>query len=304
MKAPLIINIKGNSLDDGPGIRTVIFFKGCPLSCVWCHNPESKSPAAEISFEKCKCIGCDSCIDKCRAGALSRDNQFFVDRGRCTLCFGCTTVCPANALSRVGMEISRDEIISRVIKDKPFYDTSGGGVTFSGGEATMHMEFISGIMAELKSKGIHILLETCGLFNLNRFRELIIPYIDTIYMDIKLRDALRHKSYCGVDNDVILSNFISLNDLSNQSEFEIIPRIPLIPGITDTDENLSSLAIFLHTYRVKEVRLLPNNPVWHDKCETIGISDPVDEESSLRKWYPQDLLNERKQIFEKVGIKC
>jgi len=202
------------------------------------------------------------------------------------------------------MEIPRDEIIRRVVKDKPFYDTSGGGVTFSGGEATMYMEFISGIMAELKNKGLHTLIETCGLFNLNKFIELIVPNINTIYMDIKLLDAAKHKEYCGVDNGIILSNFIRLHEISASGGFEITPRIPLIPGITDTVENLSSIARFLHTHFVKEVRLLPNNPVWHDKCETLGISNPVDEESSLRKWYPAETLNACKQIFEKMGIKC
>lgn len=304
MKAPLIINIKGNSLDDGPGIRTVIFFKGCPLSCIWCHNPESRSPAAEISFDKCKCIGCNSCIEKCSVGALSRTNQYFVDRGRCTLCFECIPECPANALSRVGIEISRDDIIDRIIKDKPFYDTSGGGVTFSGGESTMHMEFISEILTELRKRGIHTLIETCGLFNFDRFRELILPYIDTIYMDIKLMDTESHKLYCGVDNDAILSNFIKLHELSVLGEFELMPRIPLIPGITDAVENLSSIAHFLHTHFVKEVRLLPNNPIWYDKCETIGISNQIDEESTLRKWYPAEALDSAKLIFEKMVIKC
>lgn len=304
MKTPLIINIKGNSLDDGPGIRTVIFFKGCPLSCVWCHNPESKQPGSEISFDKCKCIGCNSCVEQCRAGALSHDNRFFVDRSRCTLCFECTAVCPSTALSRTGIEISQEEIISRVIKDKPFYDTSGGGVTFSGGESTLYMEFLSGILAELKQKGIHNLIETCGLFNFDKFSKLILPYIDTVYMDIKILDTANHKYYCGVDNDIILANFIRLHELSFPEGFEIVPRIPLIPGITDTIENLSSIALFLHTHCVREVQLLPNNPIWYDKCETIGISGIIDEEYPLRKWYPPKSLNACKLVFQKLDIKC
>ncbi|TAL39312.1 MAG: glycyl-radical enzyme activating protein [Spirochaetes bacterium] len=298
MRTPLIIDIKGNSLDDGPGIRSVVFFKGCPLSCAWCHNPESKRPFGEISFDRQKCIACDSCIEKCPSGALSRDNPFFVDRNRCTRCFACVGECPAVALSRIGSEMSREEIIEKVLKDKPFLDSSGGGVTFSGGEPTLHMDFLSGLAMALKNSGVHTLIETCGYFNFDEFREAVLPHINMIYMDIKLFNPKQHKRYCGVDNAVILENFIRLHELSIQGGFEIVPRTPLIPGITDTEENLAAIARFLKSYQVKEIRLLPNNPTWHEKCFSLGISDRFMEDSPLREWLPPAVVEACKCIFK------
>ena len=302
MKAPLIIDIKGNSLDDGPGIRSVVFFKGCPLDCMWCHNPESKKSKAEISFDPEKCIGCGTCIDNCNAGALSRDNPFFVNRDACTSCFACVQECPAGALVRIGREITQEEIIEKILRDKPFFDTSGGGVTFSGGEPALHMNFIAGLIMKLKSFGIHTLIETCGYFNLDEFIKTVLPYTDMIYMDIKFVDPKMHKRYCGVDNTVILENFVKLHEFSLPGEFKIIPRTPLIPGITDTAENLVSIAHFLHDHGVKQIRLLPNNPIWHKKCFNIGIISSFTEDSPMRKWLPPDALDKSQEVFEQLHI--
>ena len=164
-KTPLILDIKGNSLDDGPGIRSVIFFKGCPLSCVWCQNPEGKNAKTEISFDQEKCIGCDSCKDVCETGALNRENPFFIDRNLCSFCFKCIDVCPSSALEKIGCEMEVDQIIEQVKRDVPFYQSSHGGVTFSGGEATLFIKFTSQLARELKALNIHVLLETCGYFN-------------------------------------------------------------------------------------------------------------------------------------------
>lgn len=298
MRSPLIIDIKGNSLDDGPGIRSVIFFKGCPLSCVWCHNPESRHPLAELSFDPQKCISCGSCIEKCQVGALSRDNVFFVDRKKCTICFACAADCPTGALSRIGQKMTQEEIIEKVFKDKPFFDSSGGGVTFSGGEPTLHMDFLPGLLKTLKEAGIHTLIETCGYFDFDEFKETVLPYTDMIYMDIKLFNPEQHKRYCGVDNALILENFVRLHELSIQGGFEIIPRAPLIPGITDTEENLAAIARFLKSNQVKGIRLLPNNPAWHEKCFSLGISDRFMKDSPLRKWLPPAVVEACKCIFE------
>ena len=139
IKTPLIMEIKGNSLDDGPGIRSVVFYKGCPLSCVWCHNPESKKASMEISFDANICIDCGSCRDVCPQKALARQNRFYIDRSKCTLCFLCVDACPSGALDKVGKTMYVDEIIKKILPDKPFFDTSGGGVTLSGGEPTLYM---------------------------------------------------------------------------------------------------------------------------------------------------------------------
>jgi pyruvate formate lyase activating enzyme len=222
-----------------------------------------------------------------------------VDRNKCSLCFECVKVCPSEALSRAGREFTLEEIIVKVVKYKPFYDTSGGGVTFSGGEPTMHMEFLSELLIALKNKGIHTLIETCGLFNFEKFKEAVLPFTDTIYMDIKLFDANEHKRYCGVDNKTILKNFIKLHELSLSGGFEIVARVPLIPDITDQEENLESIALFLRDHNVKEIRLLPNNPTWHPKCLTIGYESPFGEDSPTRKWLPPEKMEICRNIFRK-----
>ena len=182
---PLILDIKGNSLDDGPGIRSVVFFKGCPLSCVWCHNPESKKTIPEISFSPDDCVGCNACLDSCSSKALSRNNLFYIDRKKCDLCFQCIPTCPSGALERVGRKMTEEDILGEVIKDKIFFDNSGGGVTFSGGEPTFYMPFLSRVIQLATNAGLHTLLETCGLFDWKAFETLILPHIHTIYFDLK-----------------------------------------------------------------------------------------------------------------------
>ncbi|MBW2637247.1 MAG: glycyl-radical enzyme activating protein [Deltaproteobacteria bacterium] len=301
-REPLILDIKGNSLDDGPGIRTVIFFKGCPLSCVWCQNPESKEVGVEISFDEKECIGCDTCMETCSHGALSRDNPFFIDRERCSLCFDCVDNCPAMALTVVGREMSYDEILKAVLKDKPFYDTSGGGVTLSGGEPTMFMDFTAGLLGKLKSRGIHTLLETCGLFNLKRFHEALYPHLDTIYYDLKLHDPDEHVSFCGVRNDTIIENFIALHTMSAEGGIPVLARVPLIPGITDRESNLGALANFLRTQGVKKVQVLSYNPLWHEKSSKIGVENPLSLQEPMTRWIDAEGLERSKDIFRKENI--
>jgi pyruvate formate lyase activating enzyme len=301
-KKPLILEIKGNSLDDGPGIRTVIFFKGCPLNCVWCHNPESKKAVAEISFDERECVGCNTCIETCTEKALSKNNPFFIDRERCTLCFQCVETCPSGSLSRVGKTMSIDEIVKTVIKDKPFFNISGGGVTLSGGEPTLYMDFVSDLLKKFKAEGIHTLLETCGYFDFERFHSLILPYIDAIYYDIKFYDCDDHKKYCGVPNDLILENFLKLHAIHEVSRPEILPRIPLIPNMTDTEQNLRSIAGFLHTHGVKKAVVLAYNPLWHEKNSKIGISSAYSSEDSMKKWQDKLKIQQCKEIFLHAGI--
>jgi len=304
MKEPLILDIKGNSLDDGPGIRSVVFFKGCPLSCVWCHNPESKKAVAEISFDASDCIACDTCIKSCPKNALSRDNPFFIDRDRCDLCFICADNCPGGAMSRVGKKMSLHEIVGNIKKDLPFFKTSGGGATFSGGEPTLFMDFLSALARTLKAEGIHTLLETCGLFTPDAFLDKVLPYLDVIYFDIKLIDPNLHKRHCGVSNETILENFIYLNRMAENGKFEILPRTPLIPGITATYENLTGIADFLNSQGVRHTRLMAYNPLWFDKNKKIGASCAIQKEEDKNAWIPQEKLTEYKSIFKEYGIQA
>lgn len=303
-QAPMILDIKGNSLDDGPGIRSVVFFKGCPLSCVWCHNPEAKRAAPEISFDAEECVGCDTCLKTCPDGALSRDNPFFIDRVRCSLCFACVKTCPSGALSRVGTPMGPDEITSHILKDKPFFDTSGGGVTLSGGEPTAYMRFLSNLLQALRLQGIHTLLETCGYFKFEKFQELALPHLDSIYYDVKLIDPDKHRRFCGADNGVILANLTKLVCLSANYGLEILPRVPLIPGVTDCGSNLPAIAAFLEELGLKKVQLMAYNPLWHKKAAKIGVPNPFSDDPVMHRWMSRDRLRACGEIFEKSGIQA
>jgi pyruvate formate lyase activating enzyme len=301
-KTPLILDIKGNSLDDGPGIRTVIFFKGCPLSCVWCHNPESKKATPEISFDQTECVGCDTCIETCPENALDRKNPFFIDRTCCSLCAACVENCPSGALSMVGKTMNIEDIFAVAEKDKPFYINSGGGVTLSGGEPTLYMDFLSDLLKRLKEDGIHTLIETCGLFEFESFEKKVLPFIDTIYYDIKILDPDIHQQFCGIKNDQILKNFIKLNTLSAGNGFELLARTPLIPNITATEKNLRQIADFLNAQGVRQTRLLAYNPLWHEKNKKIGTRNSFENNKDMTAWISKEKLEMYRSIFAGKGI--
>jgi pyruvate formate lyase activating enzyme len=302
IKSPLILEIKGNSLDDGPGIRSVVFYKGCPLSCVWCHNPESKKAVAEISFDAKNCIDCGACRDVCSKNALSKDNRYYIDRSKCDLCFLCADACPSGALDRVGKKMSVDDMMKKILPDKPFFETSGGGVTLSGGEPTLYTEFTSQFLQSLKQNNIHTLLETCGYFDLNKFMDKLYPYLDTIYFDIKIIDSAAHKKYCGVSNEKILDNFRGLYAAAKNDGKILLPRTPLIPDITDTEKNIRDIAEFLKSLKIKEAALLAYNPLWHEKSDKIGVDDPY-KNSKAMTTFRETAVNERcMTILKKAGI--
>lgn len=302
MKSPLIIDIKGNSLDDGPGIRSTIFFKGCPLNCVWCHNPESKKVTPELFWDSERCVGCGTCINLCPENAISLDNPFHVDRDRCTLCFKCLEQCPGQALTRVGREMTVDEIVNKIVPYKSFFDTSGGGVTLSGGEPTINMRFASAVLKKLKSEGIHTLVETCGWFDMEHFRNLMLPYVDVIYMDVKLIDPTEHKKYCGKSNERILSNLLHLYEEAGAGSFELLPRVPLIPEITDKEVQIQGLAEFFSKHHISSVALLPNNPIWIDKCSKLGQEIPFDRSKPIGSFYDQTRKDKVREQFSRYGI--
>jgi pyruvate formate lyase activating enzyme len=300
---PLILEIKGNSLDDGPGIRTVIFFKGCPLSCSWCHNPECKSIAQEISFDPELCIDCESCLETCKRGALEPNNPYYINRDICNLCFDCVETCPSGALARVGRYMKVDEVVAAIEKDQPFFRTSGGGVTLSGGEPLLFIDYVSGLLKKLKKMGVHTLIETCGYFNFKEFNIKILPWVKTIYFDLKLFDATEHKEHCGVDNALILENFEKLSRARARSGIELLARIPLIPGITATNENLSKLAAFLEENGAKEIALLEYNPLWLEKSRKIGRENVLAFRGSVTTWMKAAEMQRCRSIFQGFEIK-
>lgn len=299
----LVFEVKGNSLDDGPGIRTVVFFKGCPLSCTWCHNPESKKAVPEIRFDREKCIGCGSCVGVCPEHALVRGRPGFIDRGRCTLCAACTEECPSTALSLVGTPLSLEGLVRKIEPDIPFFAASGGGITLSGGEPTLWLDFASELLRWAKARGIGTLVETCGLFPLQRFMECLYPHTDAVYFDLKLFDAREHEKHCGVENGRILENFAFLSRRCAADGKVLLPRVPLVPGITATKANLSAIARFLTGLGATRVDLLPYNPLWLSKMESLGNGIPFEGRGELKEWMPLSLVEECKGFFPGFDVR-
>ncbi len=279
-RRPLIVDVRHNALDDGPGIRTTVFFKGCPLACVWCHNPEAISSAPEIAFVAKECIDCGECQPVCEPRALGPGPSVVFDRSRCTLCGACVDACPTGALKRVGRFWEVDELVADLLRDLPFYRNSGGGVTLSGGEATMFPRYLEELLARLHEAGIRTLVETCGLFRLETFRERLLPHVDQVYFNVKFVDEALHRRYTGRPNGVILAN---LGALSKLAPGHVFPRVPLIPGLTAELDNLRAIGAFLRGLGFAEARLLPYNPLWSEKAASVGRESGYRHEGWLSK---------------------
>lgn len=270
-RLPLLLPLHRFALDDGPGIRTTVFFKGCPLSCTWCHNPEAISTASEIACYPQRCIGCGECRCVCPTGAITLDPLVRISRTTCTACGKCAETCPALALEQRGTTLPADQLVELLLRDRLLYETSGGGVTFSGGEATLYPDYLEQVLRELKREGIHTALQTCGLFDFEQFSARLLPGIDQLYFDIKLFDPDLHLRFTGRDNRPILDNLMRLTDMAPE---KLIPRVPLIPGITATRQNLTAVASLLKKLGLTRIELLPHNPAGGQKRRAIGREIP------------------------------
>ena len=286
-RRPLIFDIRHFALDDGPGIRTTVFLKGCPLSCIWCQNPESQRTGPEIAFYPGLCIGCGECETVCPEKAIDLKYPKRVIRDRCTACGLCAEACPTTALKRIGHYYSVDTLMEKLLADRFFYETSSGGITFSGGEPTLHMDYLSETAKELRQNGIHVALQTAGVFDLVKFKATLMPYLDILYYDIKLFDTGEHEKYTGVRNLQILSNFMNL---FHERGIEMVPRIPLVPGITATAQNLKCIADFLRYLGCSRCELLPYNPAGISKRIAIGQDLPTDLPCSMLEFREEERL--------------
>lgn len=266
-RAPLVFDIARHTLDDGPGIRTTVFFKGCPLSCVWCHNPESIDPELEIGFYAADCIDCGDCTTACPSGAARRDLPRRIDRSLCRRCGTCVDACPGRGLRRIGRHYETDTLLDILLRDSVYYQTSGGGVTLSGGEPTLSLDYAADLLRKLKSQGIHTAIETNGFFEWSRFKAEMLDYLDLILFDVKLADPGLHVRYTGRGNDVILEN---LARVVAERPWDVIARVPLVPGITATEDNLRAISGLLRELGVTRCRLLPYNPLGLSKRGAIG----------------------------------
>lgn len=295
-RRPLVADIKRNSLDDGPGIRSVVFFKGCPLNCVWCHNPECISAGEEILYKSESCIGCKTCARVCPEKAIPlQAGPSAIDKEKCTLCGVCASECPSGALSIVGKYYSPQELCEELVRDKPFYDNSDGGVTLSGGEPTLFIDYVSELAGKLKQAGVRICVETCGEFDWDVFSERLLPNLSLIYVDIKLFDSEEHRKFTGRDNKKIKENILRITSLENVDK---LVRIPLIPDITATERNLSAIAQWLKANGIRRIALLPYNPLWLAKARGLGKKLSYERDS----WMTQEERDKVKQIFKDFVI--
>ena len=251
----VIFDIQRNSFVDGPGIRTTVFFKGCNLRCAWCHNPESQSYKPQMLFYKNKCTGCGKCREKCPS-ALEK----------CDLCGRCTIYCPHDAREVCGTEYTVYEVLNTILKDKAFYENSGGGVTFSGGECMLQIDFLTEVLKACKENGIYTAVDTAGHVPYEHF-EKILPYTDLFLYDVKCFDGEKHRQYTGVGNELILENLKKLL----ATDIPVWVRIPIIPTVNDTVEEMQSIKGYIYSCgKPQNIELLPYHAMGEHKYAAIG----------------------------------
>ncbi len=254
----VIFDIKRFAVHDGPGIRTTVFLKGCALRCAWCQNPEGVSRAIELWHFENRCAGCDECIGRCPEGALSSSGRgaaphVLIDRERCLRCGRCVEVCPSGAQAHVGREVAADEVIEEVLKDRVFYEESGGGVTLSGGEPLCQPEFSLELLRSARRAGIHTVVDT-ALCGPRDAVEALVSAADLLLVDLKIADTRAHRRWTGEGNEGIRANFELAASRRQSRQRSMIVRVPLIPGVTATEENVRNIARY-----VREVR--PDAPI-------------------------------------------
>lgn len=277
----LIFNIQRFSIHDGPGIRTTVFFKGCSLHCFWCHNPEGRHARPEIQFFPERCIACGDCFLKCpnHAHKLEENLHLFI-RENCQVCSACVETCYSNALELTGRDVSVEEVMEEIMRDRMFYETSNGGVTLSGGEPLLQADFALALLQRCKAEDLHTAIETCGNYPWHELEKLL-PEIDLIMMDLKLIDPTKHQAACGDSNERILANArrLALTDKP------IIFRVPVVPTVNDSLEEIGSIVKFVQSLvelRMQhsngkekgadiQVELLPFHRLAADKYRSLGL---------------------------------
>lgn len=265
----IVFDIQKFSVHDGPGIRTTVFLKGCPLHCIWCHNPESWNLKPELLYDPAKCVKCGKCAEACPAAAHTVLNGHSFDREKCTACGECCKVCLPEALELCGTSRTVEEIMAEVLKDLPFYRNSGGGVTFSGGEPMFQFEFLKALLEASKQHKLHTALETCGFAPRARYAE-ILSLTDLFLFDIKTVAPEKHRRLTGQDNRPILENLRFLD----RSGANLHLRCPLVPGVNDSDAELAGIGALVESLtRVKLIEVEPYHPLGISKARRLGLAD-------------------------------
>jgi len=276
MHTGLVFNIQKYSIHDGPGIRTTVFLKGCPLDCWWCHNPESQSSQPQVTVVPGHCVQCGECWEVCPLHEFHPDRHLpHVDHEHCLRCGQCVAACPTGARQMIGRRMSVAEVLAEVLQDRLFYDESRGGVTISGGEPLLQLPFVRDLLAACRAEGLHTALDTCGFARAEDLLE-IAALTDLFLYDLKMMDDARHRQYTGVPNELILRNLQLLSTVHQQ----IWIRVPIIPGVNDDAVNLDATAQFVATLRgVRQVTLLPYHELGVHKAARLGRArrlGPVD----------------------------
>ena len=297
-ETPYIFNIQKFSTHDGDGVRTTIFFKGCPLRCMWCHNPESQHYYKELIFHQHKCTACGRCVAKCKQGANSIvDGKIVFDRSKCTACGVCTDWCITEARELAGKEYTVDALVKEAMKDKIFYEQSGGGVTLSGGEvmASQHMDYVEEVCRKLHENGVSVFIDTSGYTDYENLKR-ILPYVDVFLYDIKMMDPKDHKKFIGVDNSLILENLKKLSD----EGAGLYIRLPIIQQVNATDEHIESVIHFLkeNNIHARQVNLLPYHDIGKGKYASLDM-EYHDDEMSVPV---SELMEHFKSMFEEQGF--
>jgi pyruvate formate lyase activating enzyme len=297
-----IFDIKKYAIHDGPGIRTTVFFQGCPLTCRWCHNPESQSRWPVLLYRASRCVLCGTCVEACPqqgielspSGAMGQGMIATTDRTKCDVCGQCAEICYHGAREVSGQEISVVELMAEIERDVPFYDQSGGGVTFSGGEPLLQPPFLKALLQECKKRGIHTVVDTSGYTTWDVLDGLRGD-VDLFLYDLKMIDSDRHKSYTGVSNQLILNNLQRLAACGTQIEI----RVPLIPGVNDDAESLNKAAAFITRLpNIARIELMTYHDIAASKYQFLGLDYPFDDLKPPSKTGAQEAA----RIFEAIGF--
>lgn len=272
-----VLDVMRGSVHDGPGIRTTVFLKGCPLHCIWCHNPESQSREIELSFIAERCVSCGACQRACSSGVHRVESGgHAIDRARCARCGACVDACSAGALELKGRMASVGEVIREVLADRAYYESTGGGMTLSGGEPMAQYDFARALLQEARRQGVHTAVETCGFAPTRQYVE-IAPIVDLFLFDCKGVDEALHRRHTGVSNRLILSNLAVLSSL----DAAVILRCPLVPGENDTEENLRGIAALAKAHSaIRGVEIMPYHRMGREKGVRAGMDIPFDAPSA------------------------
>ncbi len=270
-----VFDIQRFSLHDGPGIRTTVFLKGCPLRCLWCHNPESQRAAPEIGYEAEHCRGCGACVPACplELHTLAADGTHRYDRAGCVACGQCTAACPHEVLELIGRKLTPEEALAEVVRDRAFFESSGGGLTISGGEPLTQPDFVVALLEGARAEGLATAVETCGQVGWKVF-ERVLPLVDLFLFDIKETEPAKHREFCGAEPSQIHANLRHLHDAGAR----ILVRLPLVPGYNDRPEHFDGVAALLAGLpRLEGVEVMPYHRLGTGKRERLGLAaEPAD----------------------------